>query len=1569
MSPAADPHALLPAFVGGYWGQSAGAAVRDAGGGAEALAEARGALALAAGRGNAPAAVRAFNPSEDEHGYRSPGSALETNTPDLPFLVDSVSVEIASRGIGIMRVVHPIVSIARDDDGQIVSLGDEENGARESIMHFELDRRLDPQELADLETGVRDVLASVALVVDDFAQMVERVARLKQVAAQGASIRGTIEDDPQEIQAFLQWLSDDNLVFLGYREEANTDNDPAPLAGSELGLLRGRDSGGIGIEAELNIGSVGEDHRLLRVMRSHALSPVHRREPMLTVLVRRIGEDGEPDGVCRLVGLMTSRAAAEPASRTPLLRSKLEHIVTVEKLVHGSHDYKAAVALFDHFPKGELLASPVSDLRHEIATLIGTPPGEVRVVGRMASHHHAASLVALLPRARVTGELRSKVRAIIAEAYKTTTVEINESLGEGDRALLHIRARSEDVLPDVDVARIEQQIREQSRTWADRVRDRLEESKGPEAGRVLAARWAEHMPDSYRAAVEPEAGALDIVALDRLMSERAQLHVGFQSGQHTDGRDVTRVLLYKCGPKIELSDAAPLLEAHGLRVIDENPTHVADQRDEVWIQAFTVVGPDGQPVAIDTVAHRLAASIEAAWAGRTELDSLGRLVLVAGLRWDQVQILRALQRYRQRIGSRYSEEFRNDVFVAQPEITAALVSYFETRFALSDGDGPDERQLHDGILKMLDAVELLDHDRVLRNHIALVNAIVRTNVCAPEHDVMAFKIRSADVPGMPGPAPLFEIFVYDPELEGIHIRGGMIARGGLRWSDRMDYRTEVFGLMRAQMTKNAVIVPAGAKGGFYIKHPPSDQGELREAVKASYIRYIEALLDVTDNLDPAGAVVHPEGVRVRDGEDSYFVVAADKGTATFSDTANEIAVRRGFWLGDAFASGGSVGYDHKKLGITARGAWESVKRHFRELGIDPEADPVTAVGIGDMSGDVFGNGMLLSTSLRLIAAYDHRHIFIDPAGGRESAERSWQERKRLFDLPGSSWADYDESLISAGGGVFPRTLKSVTLTDEIRAALGTEQAELTPNELIKVILSAPVDLLWNGGIGTVVKASTQTDADAADRASDGIRIDATDLRCRVVGEGGNLGFTHRARIEAAQNGVRIFADFIDNSGGVDSSDHEVNLKILLDLAVRRELMTVDERNQLLADVTEDVVQHVLYNSFLQAQILSQEVPLSKGRMFAYEDLMDELEQSGIASRSGESLPTDDQMADRRRAGEGMERPELAVLVAGAKRMLTEQLLASELPADPAFEADLAGYFPPAVVERVGVLLGEHPLRRELIATLVANDVVNSMGPTFACDMSRELGVDGATVARCYRIARAVTSAEKHWQLVEECRDAGPDAIGEVMGGVDALVAAVTRWYINSSSQSDIGSAIAAAAPVFDELASAMYGLRGESWRADYDKQRSRMESRGIPAEMAAAHAARPALYHGADIASVVQKTGQPVTKVARAFFAVGERLDLERLERHVLALPGASSIHRWAQQALIDDLLWARRTISAKALARHDGDADAAVDAYIAENSGRHARLTVISRALSSESAADAAALALAIRHVRALAG
>ncbi len=739
----------------------------------------------------------------------------------------------------------------------------------------------------------------------------------------------------------------------------------------------------------------------------------------------------------------------------------------------------------------------------------------------------------------------------------------------------------------------------------------------------------------------------------------------------------------------------------------------------------------------------------------------------------------------------------------------------------------------------------LDHDRILRNQLSLIDATLRTSAFKDGRAATAFKLRSADVPAMPQPSPLYEIYVYSPEMEGIHLRGGQIARGGIRWSDRMDYRTEVYGLMRAQLTKNAVIVPAGAKGGFIIKRVPADREELKAEVERQYKTYVRSLLDVTDNLVD-GEVVHPPQVRALDGDDTYLVVAADKGTATFSDTANAISREYGFWLDDAFASGGSVGYDHKKLGITARGAWESVKRHFRELDMDPAVDEFTAVGIGDMSGDVFGNGMLLSDKIRLVAAYDHRHVFIDPS---PDAAASFAERRRLFELPGSSWDDYDRDKLSEGGGVFPRTAKSIELTPQAREALGTDEERAAPTDLIRAILRAPVDLLWNGGIGTVVKASDETDADAHDRSSDAIRVDARELRARVVGEGGNLGFTRRARVEYSAQGGRINADFIDNSAGVDCSDHEVNLKILLGLAEQRGEMTRPQRDELLEAVTEDVVDHVLYDSFLQAQIIGQEVERSAARLFAYDDLMGLLEEERLLlNRASENLPDAEEIAERRRAGRGMERPELAVLVAYAKRWVARSLEASKFIDDPWLERDLHGYFPPAVIERCSHLLAEHPLRRQLLCMASSNSVVNALGPTFVSQVVAERGCDAADVVRAYRIARAVTGAAARWDAVEKLEGVEPEIQAELMAGVDAVVDSATRWYLSWEPEGDLATVIAAGRNGVERLTEALPGLGTEERRTRRQADVDRLVGAGVPAEIATAHAlsarARALARHG-----------------------------------------------------------------------------------------------------------------------------
>jgi glutamate dehydrogenase len=954
--------------------------------------------------------------------------------------------------------------------------------------------------------------------------------------------------------------------------------------------------------------------------------------------------------------------------------------------------------------------------------------------------------------------------------------------------------------------------------------------------------------------------------------------------------------------------------------------------------------------------------------GDTESDSLNRLVLVAGLSWRQVNVLRAYRMYRQRIGSRFTQGYQNDVLAANPELTAKLVRYFELRFdPAHDRDPENETALRDEIRADLDDVVSLDHDRILRNQLGLIDATLRTNAFKADRKVIAFKLRSGDVPAIPQPAPLFEIYVYSPAMEGIHLRGGKVARGGLRWSDRQDYRTEVYGLMRAQLTKNAVIVPAGAKGGFYLKQPPAGRDELKAEVERQYVRYINGLLELTDNL-VEGSVVHPEGVRVLDDDDTYLVVAADKGTATFSDTANRVSEERGFWLGDAFASGGSSGYDHKALGITARGAWESVKRHFSELGVDVAADPFTVVGIGDMSGDVFGNGMLLSDRIRLVGAYDHRHVFIDPD---PDPDAGFAERKRLFEKPGSSWDDYDREKISEGGGVWPRSAKSIPLSPQARAALGVEDERMTPNDVIRAILRAPVDLLWNGGIGTVIKSSDETDADAMDRASDSIRVDASDLRCRVIGEGGNLGVTRRGRVEFAHEGGLINADFIDNSAGVDCSDHEVNLKILLGLAERRGELDRAGRDELLREVTDDVVAHVLYDSFLQAQILSEEVVVSKGRMYAYEDLMVALESEGLLTRESERLPGTEEIAERRRSGRGLERPELALLLAYAKRALALDLLASDFCDDPWLEGDLRDYFPSRVVERFGHLLAEHPLRRELIAMVNANMVVNSLGPTFVSQLAAERGAESADVTRAFRIAREVTGARARWDAVENLpRSIERRVVTELMVGVDRFVEATARWYLDHRSGVRLQEQIEAAQAPFARLIAVLPEIGSDEWREHRRQLADDLVAQGVPETIAWGHVLSPELMQAPDIIAVAEQSGHEVEEVARAFHALAARLDIVWLLGALDELPQTTRTQRWAVQAVREDCLDALAELARCALleAGEGEEPAAAVDSYLDARAALSRRLAAVTASLTVEGTGDLPALMLAVRAVRALA-
>jgi glutamate dehydrogenase len=1545
----------LPAFAQAYLRRLSGDATEGISA-EDLLAEVRNVFEFASSRGEEPVAVRAFNPTRTQHGYEPLGSVVETNTDDWPFLVDSVSGELEHRGLEISRLLHPVVGVERDEQGRIASVGRaREAPHRESIMHFDLGRRLDDAELADVERCVRSVLLAVRGVVADFPAMTERVDDMVTVARAGTARYP--RDEVHEVADFLEWLLQGNFVLLGAREYDFSDGTIRVVPGSGLGILRDESTSAFARPVRLSELPPGVRDRamsgdLLLVDKTNALSPVHRHERMDYVGVRSVSRSGDIVGESRLLGLFTSKAYAERASETPMLHRKLRQVLDAEDLIEGSHDYKAAVTLFDSFPKEELFAAPMEDLREAVVALTGLEGSDrVRVLGRRAADGRSASAIVALPRSRYSAALVTRLTALLRRRFETSSIDAHHVLDEGQRVRVHFSMASADGLADVSFDALEQEVLALARTWDDDLTAALAASRTPDTGG-----WAQRFPEHYKGYTTPDVGAIDVAHLARLSAGET-----FVVGLYPLDA-ATRVALYKRGAKIELSRVMPMLEDLGLRVIEEIATRLLGD-EETWVQEFRVLGPGELPLDLDAVGDRVADAVTAVYRGEGESDPLNRLVITAGLDRGQVAILRAYRKYRQRLGSRFTEGYQNDVLAANSPITAKLVRYFELRFDPSIvSDEEAERELRDEILADLEDVTSIDHDRILRNQLGAIDATLRTNAYKEGRGATAFKLRSADVPAIPLPAPAFEIYVYAPDMEGIHLRGGPIARGGIRFSDRMDYRTEVYGLMRAQLTKNAIIVPAGAKGGFIVKRPDIDKGVIEE----SYKTYIRSLLDVTDNL-VGGAVVHPAGVRVRDEDDTYLVVAADKGTATFSDTANAIAAEYGFWLDDAFASGGSVGYDHKKLGITARGAWESVKRHFRELGIDPAVDEFTAVGIGDMSGDVFGNGMLLSDRIELLAAYDHRHVFVDPD---PDPAASFAERRRLFELPSSSWDDYDRDVLSAGGGVYRRDAKWIELSPRARELLGIEEDRVAPTDVIRAILRAPVDLLWNGGIGTVVKASTESDADAADRASDSIRVDARELRARVVAEGGNLGLTRRARVEYSFAGGLVNADFIDNSAGVDCSDHEVNLKILLGLAERRGEMTRPERDELLEAVTEDVVQHVLYDSFVQAQIIAQEVERSAGRMFAYEDLTSLLEETGLLDRAKESLPSNEEITERRRSGHGLERPELAVLLAYAKRWVARSLESSGFADDPWYERDLRSYFPDPVVERCGHLLREHPLRTQLICMLNANAVVNALGPTFVSQLVAERDADVAAVVRAFRLAVEVTGANPLWEAVEQLDGVDRATVIELLGGIDALVEAVARWYLVWDPGAGLEETIAAGREGFQRLEAALEHLGTEERRRAREELAGRLEGEGVPAPIARAHALRGELVHAPDVIAVSAATGRPIEDVARLFFVLGTELRLDWMERELARVRSSTRMQRWAAQALREDASEARRALATRALAEAPGtEPVVAVERFLHEHAGPARRLDALMRSLTREPDPDLAGLTLAVRQLRALVG
>jgi glutamate dehydrogenase len=1474
-------------------------------------------------------------------------TVLEVVNDNMPFLLDSTLAELVDQGIEPFLVAHPILAVERDSSGAMVRLLGEATAAthagvrRESFIHIHLGRIDEPADRERLLDSLKRVYADVAVAVRDWSGMRARVADV---------VKGYRENPPplpgdeiDEALAFLEWIGGDNFTFLGVREYRFPAGDTAadPVEGSGLGLLRdpavrvlrrGRELVVITpeIRAFLN------RPQALFITKANVKSRVHRRAHLDYVGVKLFSRDGQLEGELRIVGLFTASAYTNTTSEVPYLRHKVAKVLARARFDPASYAGRALGNVLESYPRDELFQIDEETLyRFAIDIMNLSERPRIRALARPDEFDRFVSLLVFIPKDRYDSVIRRRVGEFLAGLYGGRVSAAYPEYPEGPLARTHyIIGRDEGATPPIDRETLERGIAGIVRTWGDALRLQLAESVGGPRARLLATRYANAFSAAYREAFGAEEAIADIALLEQISESRPR---GVDMYRR-EGDPDTRVNLkvFSRGTALPLSERVPLLENLGFRVVNERTYRVAPAAaasgERVWLHDMALERASGGPIDIAASQGPIEAALLALFRGLAESDGFNRLVLEAGLGWRDIAMVRALGRYLRQIRIAYAQDYLAETLARNSTVAAQIVELFYARFdpRAEEGRAAKEASIRAAIEDQLRQVTSLDDDRILRRFVNLVEAALRTNFFQIEpnglpRQTIAFKFACAKVEGLPLPLPLYEIFVYSPRVEGVHLRFGKVARGGLRWSDRpQDFRTEVLGLVKAQQVKNAVIVPVGAKGGFVPKHlpPPTDrQAWLAEGTE-SYRIFVRTLLQLTDNIVGDRVAPPPDTVR-HDGDDPYLVVAADKGTATFSDTANALSIEKGHWLGDAFASGGSQGYDHKKMGITARGAWEAVKRHFREMNLDIQREPVTVAGVGDMSGDVFGNGMLLSRALKLVAAFDHRDIFLDP---NPDPERSFLERERLFNLPRSSWQDYDKALISPGGGVFARNAKSIPLSPAIRALLGLDKEEVPPAEVMSAILKAPVGLLWFGGIGTYIRASSETDDQVGDRANDPIRITGAEVRAKVVGEGANLGVTQRGRIEAARCGVRLNTDAIDNSAGVNTSDVEVNIKIALTQPVRDGRLSEEARNGLLADMTDEVARLVLRNNYLQTLALSLSERLGVSDMGFARRLMHNLEQAGRLDRGVEYLPDDAALTERARRGEALTRPELAVLLAYAKLALHDELLDSRVPDDPYLSKELERYFPMELRERLPDAIASHRLRREIIATQLANAIVNRGGPTIITRLVDQTGADAPTIAAAYAATRDSFSLMELNGAIDALDGQVPGAVQlQLYGALQDLLMNRIVWFIRhvdfkaGSLDAIVGTYGTGIGAITEALRETLSPAALAAWSA---RARPYIEQR-VPEALARRIAALPDLVAAPDIVLIAHRTGWPVLEIARTHFAIEALFQVGALINAAREIVVSDYFDRLALDRAIDSIATAHRNLTAEVVASGQSGAEA----------------------------------------------
>jgi len=1512
-------------------------------------------------------------------------------TDDMPFLVDSITGVLTARKRDVSLLVHPQVTVRREVMGALrtapVDVDPDADGeiVHESWMHVEIDRLRDDAAAQQVRSEVASVLTDVRECVEDWQKMRQAALSLAEEFITDGDTLPVPDKDLSDAVDLLRWLADDQFIFLGYREYRLVDSEEGLALeaeiGTGLGLLRTDQAVPKPLSA-MNPAARERalEKRLLIVTKANSRATVHRNAYMDYLGFKIFDDEGNVVGERRFLGLFTSSAYLSSVRELPVVRRKVAEVMERSGLPATSHSGKDLMTILETYPRDELFQIRTDDLyRTAMAVLRLAGRRRLRLFTRKDTYGRFISCLVYLPRDRFNTDNRLKIQDILSKRLNGVGVDFATHVSDSVLARIHLTVRTDPADPpgEIDNDSIQRELIEATRSWDADFENLLDRKLGTEQSRELCDRYVKAFSNTYKDGHSPFEAAKDIAKLE-LVDEPGELALHLYRRRKSDA-DV-RFKVFRFAEPMMLSAVLPVLHSLGVQVADERPYEVHREDGVIFLHDFGLRLSD-PAIHVPKVRSIVENAFSASWRGEAETDEFNELVLTAGLTWRQVVILRAYSRYLRQAGNVHSPAFMATTLGLHPQLAGMLVQLFETRFdpelqLTSEARNHAAGELVTGIEAELENVPSLDADRILRAFLGMIQATLRTSyfqrgASGRPKPYVAFKLDPQSIADLPAPRPEYEIFVYSPKFEGVHLRFGKVARGGLRWSDRQeDFRTEILGLVKAQAVKNAVIVPVGAKGGFVLKEPPADREALHTEGITCYKAFISALLDVTDNIDPSGKVVPPSDVVRHDGDDTYLVVAADKGTATFSDLANEVAAKYNFWLGDAFASGGSAGYDHKKMGITARGAWESVKRHFRDLGVDTQTEEHTAVGIGDMGGDVFGNGLLCSPYTRLVAAFNHMHIFIDPDPDTEAA---YAERRRLFNLPRSTWEDFDSSIISEGGGVFSRAAKSIPLTPQIRQALSIEDdvKQLTPNALIQAVLRAQVDLLWNGGIGTYVKAVSETHADVGDKANDGLRVNGDELRCTVVGEGGNLGFTQRGRIEFAKKGGHISTDFIDNSAGVDSSDHEVNIKVLLSRAITAGELAVDARDDLLAEMTDEVAELSLRDNYEQNSALASADAQAPKLLSVHSRLMNYLQRTAGLDIELEALPNEKVITHRTASGTGLTEPELAVLLSYVKLGLADQVLQTALPDESWTSPVLVDYFPTPLRKRFARLMPEHPLRREIVTTSVVNEVVNRGGTSYVFRVAEETSCAVADVLRAYVIVREVFGLRDIWKQIEGLDNQVPaEAQTAAMLVVRRLLDRGARWLVqNRSVPLDVPgeidrlqSGVTTLLPRITEL------LRGTE-REGMHEYSERLVSKGVPQDLADRVVGLMYGFGLIDVVEVADTVGEELETVADVYFTVTARFRADEVLNKISAL---SRLDRWqtlARMALRYDLYAAVAALTSQVMQSTPEDMSPVdrLDQWESDNAASLSRVTGAMEEFAA-SGADLAALSVLLRQIRTLA-